>query len=179
MPVGHHLHRIYEFVFAEGHALLCIRQALRLKRLPCSPSVHKRKKNGRQETENKKSDETLPALDNLPFTTRCFGRDETRTLAGLSLIEGVASILDSERMPFSLDDLHSLVCPISLQLLTDPVIGSDGQTYDRHAITTWLREHRTSPITTEAMSVDSLIPNTAVKNIIAELSRRLETVDAR
>ena len=82
-----------------------------------------------------------------------------------------------ERMSFSLGDLHSLSCPISLQLLTDPVIGSDGQTYDRHTITAWLREHRTSPITAEAMSVDSLIPNMAVKNIIAELSRLLENFD--
>jgi hypothetical protein len=47
--------------------------------------------------------------------------------------------------------------------MTDPVIGSDGRTYERSAITAWLKDHKTSPITREPMSASSLKPNYTVK----------------
>jgi hypothetical protein len=58
---------------------------------------------------------------------------------------------------------EELLCPITLVPMTDPVIGSDGRTYERSAITAWLKDHKTSPITREPMSPSSLKPNYAVK----------------
>lgn len=54
--------------------------------------------------------------------------------------------------------------------MSDPVQGPDGQTYERSAITEWLRVKGTSPITREPMRVDQLVTNFTVKRIIAELS---------
>ncbi|CAF1639429.1 unnamed protein product, partial [Rotaria sp. Silwood1] len=50
----------------------------------------------------------------------------------------------------------------------DPVTGQDGHTYERDAITVWLTEHGTSPMTREPMAIDSLRPNHAVKKLIDE-----------
>lgn len=36
-------------------------------------------------------------------------------------------------------------CPITRELMRDPVIAADGHTYDREAIEMWLRNHDTSP----------------------------------
>ena len=36
-------------------------------------------------------------------------------------------------------------CPITRELMRDPVIAADGHTYDREAIEMWLRNHNTSP----------------------------------
>jgi len=58
------------------------------------------------------------------------------------------------------------ICPITQSIMTDPVIGSDGRTYERSAITEWLKTHTTSPITRETMTAASLKPNYALKSLI-------------
>ena len=63
------------------------------------------------------------------------------------------------------EELH---CPISLQLMYDPVIVSSGQTYERVCIEKWLNEgHRTCPKTQQRLSHLSLTPNYCVKGLIA------------
>jgi pyridoxal/pyridoxine/pyridoxamine kinase len=37
-------------------------------------------------------------------------------------------------------DLEELSCPISMQLMTDPVMADDGHTYQRDAIETWIKK---------------------------------------
>ena len=37
------------------------------------------------------------------------------------------------------------MCPITCDLIFDPVIAADGHTYDRSAIQGWLAKHETSP----------------------------------
>uniref|UniRef100_A0A6C0APV3 U-box domain-containing protein n=1 Tax=viral metagenome TaxID=1070528 RepID=A0A6C0APV3_9ZZZZ len=58
------------------------------------------------------------------------------------------------------------ICPITTSIMSDPVIGSDGHTYERSAITEWLRAHTTSPITREPMNVQGLRPNHSLKSMI-------------
>ena len=58
-----------------------------------------------------------------------------------------------------------LMCPITRTLMIDPVIASDGFTYERESIENWLRSKRNSPITREFMR-NNLIPNLALKNLI-------------
>ncbi|XP_078447247.1 U-box domain-containing protein 45-like [Wolffia australiana] len=63
---------------------------------------------------------------------------------------------------------EELYCPISLQLMYDPVIISSGQTYERACIEKWLSEgHRTCPKTQQRLSHLSLTPNYSVKGLIA------------
>ena len=62
----------------------------------------------------------------------------------------------------------SLMCPIGLELFTDPVIGADGHTYERKNITTWLRAHGTSPLTRQPMDRNSLRPNHVVRKLVDE-----------
>jgi hypothetical protein len=59
------------------------------------------------------------------------------------------------------------ICPITAEIMKDPVIGSDGQTYEREAITEWLTTRvARSPMTRIAMSVDDLKPNYALRAAI-------------
>uniref|UniRef100_A0A0D6QWD0 RING-type E3 ubiquitin transferase n=1 Tax=Araucaria cunninghamii TaxID=56994 RepID=A0A0D6QWD0_ARACU len=58
-------------------------------------------------------------------------------------------------------------CPISLDLMRDPVIVSTGQTYDRFSITRWIDEgHSTCPKSGLALSHTNVIPNYALRNLI-------------
>ncbi|KAE9447553.1 hypothetical protein C3L33_20553, partial [Rhododendron williamsianum] len=59
-------------------------------------------------------------------------------------------------------------CPISLDLMRDPVVVSTGQTYDRPSINLWIESgHNTCPKTGQTLSNTNLIPNRALKNLIA------------
>ncbi|EPS73954.1 hypothetical protein M569_00792 [Genlisea aurea] len=59
-------------------------------------------------------------------------------------------------------------CPISLDLMRDPVVVSTGQTYDRSSIAMWIESgHVTCPKTGQPLAHAQLISNLALKNLIA------------
>ncbi|OWM72990.1 U-box domain-containing protein 17 [Punica granatum] len=58
-------------------------------------------------------------------------------------------------------------CPISLDLMRDPVITSTGQTYDRSSISRWVQGgHVTCPKTGQMLAHSKLVPNRALRNFI-------------
>ncbi|KAM0071480.1 putative U box domain, armadillo-like helical, Zinc finger, RING/FYVE/PHD-type [Helianthus debilis subsp. tardiflorus] len=60
-------------------------------------------------------------------------------------------------------------CPISLDLMMDPVIISTGQTFDRGSISRWIEEgHSTCPKTGQALVHKKLVPNRALRNLIVQ-----------
>ncbi|KDP22781.1 hypothetical protein JCGZ_00368 [Jatropha curcas] len=73
-------------------------------------------------------------------------------------------------------------CPISLDLMRDPVVVATGQTYDRESITLWIESgHNTCPKTGQKLAHTNLIPNLALKNLIGMWCREqkipFETTD--
>jgi hypothetical protein len=64
-------------------------------------------------------------------------------------------------------------CPISQDIMENPVICSDGQTYERSAIQPWFDHgNNTSPITNVPLANRNLIPNIALRQAI-EAHRKL------
>ncbi|AET73263.1 hypothetical protein PGAG_00374 [Phaeocystis globosa virus 12T] len=59
--------------------------------------------------------------------------------------------------------LDAISCPITQEPMRDPVTGSDGQTYEKAAITDWLSKNNTSPLDRSAMSADGLLPNVSIR----------------
>ncbi|XP_073021677.1 U-box domain-containing protein 15 [Primulina eburnea] len=81
--------------------------------------------------------------------------------------------LAEDRMPKYLekrpsgDIPHEFLCPITLGIMTDPVIVSTGQTYERESIQQWLDSNNQScPKTGQILTHFSLAPNFALKNMI-------------
>lgn len=60
-------------------------------------------------------------------------------------------------------------CPITAQILRDPVVAKDGHTYERSAISLWLETHKTSPMTKEEISSADLVANLNLKRLIYDL----------
>ena len=58
------------------------------------------------------------------------------------------------------------ICPITAEIMTDPVSTSDGFTYERAAITDWLRTKDTSPKTGAKLESTMLFPNHLVRSMI-------------
>ncbi|XP_014783061.1 WD repeat, SAM and U-box domain-containing protein 1 [Octopus bimaculoides] len=59
------------------------------------------------------------------------------------------------------------LCPITREIMRDPVIASDGYTYERTAIESWIKSGSTrSPMTNIILPSQQLIPNLTVKMLI-------------
>ncbi|XP_071697315.1 U-box domain-containing protein 15 [Rutidosis leptorrhynchoides] len=64
---------------------------------------------------------------------------------------------------------HEFLCPISLEIMTDPVIIATGQTYERENILKWLNSnHTTCPKTGETLTHLAVAPNFALRNLILQ-----------
>ena len=71
---------------------------------------------------------------------------DAKILAPLSLTE--LDIVIDEICDEIGDRIDELVCPITLEIMSDPVVAADGRTYERSAIEDWLSTGKqTSPLT--------------------------------
>ncbi len=61
-----------------------------------------------------------------------------------------------------------ILCPITTEIMVDPVVAADGHTYERKAIEAWLRNNNTSPKTNLQLKHKELIPNQAVRELVRE-----------
>merc|ERR1719169_204733 len=73
----------------------------------------------------------------------------------------------------------SFYCPISQQVMHDPVCLSDGHTYERRHIERWLRNHNTSPVSNEELPQKATFPNHALRNAIDEYFQQVFSVHRR
>lgn len=85
--------------------------------------------------------------------------------------------MDTDQCPCHGSLNGALACVfVLLQVMSDPVMTIDGNTYSRSSIAQWLSEHDTSPLTNELLLRDgrldkSLRPNYALKQAIDEWRR--------
>ncbi|KAI6645902.1 WD repeat, SAM and U-box domain-containing protein 1 isoform X2 [Oopsacas minuta] len=114
-------------------------------------------------------------------TTVAFSRDSRYLATGA--YDGVVKLwkLAFNIPEFVLDKTESLklypdvpndfICPISLQIMTDPVIIADGSTYDRSSILLWLATSRrgpVSPLTNLDLPHTNLKPNCELREEIEQ-----------
>jgi hypothetical protein len=62
--------------------------------------------------------------------------------------------------------------PITQELMVEPMTTTAGNTYEGAAITAWLREHDTDPLTNTVLRDKRLIPNHLVRGQIAAWKER-------
>ncbi|KAL9653626.1 hypothetical protein ABK040_000543 [Willaertia magna] len=66
------------------------------------------------------------------------------------------------------EKLNKYICPISQQLMIDPVIIESGHTFERSSIEQWLKFNNTCPITRSTLNVKFFTPNFGLKSTIYE-----------
>lgn len=66
------------------------------------------------------------------------------------------------------DTPSEFICPITQEVMLDPVSTVDGHTYERGAIKRWLSRKRTSPLTGAPLKSTALVPNIALRKLIEE-----------
>ncbi|KAJ6765621.1 U BOX DOMAIN-CONTAINING [Salix purpurea] len=94
-----------------------------------------------------------------------------RQIAGVDetiVLDGPVSSKSLQRCQ-SLIIPHEFLCPITMEIMVDPVIVASGQTYERESIQKWLNsKHRTCPKTGQILDHLSLATNFALRNLILQ-----------
>ncbi|PPR86391.1 hypothetical protein GOBAR_AA34297 [Gossypium barbadense] len=81
-------------------------------------------------------------------------------------LNGQCSNISKDLKGINVDDLK---CPISLEMMSDPVTLSSGHTYDRCSILKWFRSgNATCPKTGEKLTSTELVPNLVLKGMIQQ-----------
>jgi len=62
--------------------------------------------------------------------------------------------------------LSEFICPITGEIMFDPVVASDGNTYERYAIIKWFKTKKTSPITSLPIN-EIFTPNLTIRSAIS------------
>ena len=84
--------------------------------------------------------------------------------------EQASSSLAAERPP-SVEEEEppaDFVCPITTEVMSDPVMAADGHAYERTAIERWLATKSTSPLTGGELEHLFLTPNHSLRRMIRE-----------
>ena len=69
---------------------------------------------------------------------------------------------------------RSIFCPITRMPMQDPVILSDGNSYERNLIEKWINKKHVSPLTGEELHTIVLIPNHTLRTLISEIIQKEE-----
>jgi len=64
--------------------------------------------------------------------------------------------------------IEHYTCPISQQILVDPVVAQDGVIYERRCIERWLKQRKSSPVTNQDMG-RTLLPALAARQVVTHL----------
>lgn len=68
---------------------------------------------------------------------------------------------------------EAFCCPVTMEVMRDPVVASDGHTYERATLARIFATNRRSPLTREALNTHVAIPNINLKKRIRELPDEL------
>ncbi|CAG9320651.1 unnamed protein product [Blepharisma stoltei] len=71
-------------------------------------------------------------------------------------------MVESDHVP------EDFLCPITLAIMEDPVVASDGFTYERIAILLWFERSNTSPMTREDFKNKEVIENRRLRSMISQ-----------
>lgn len=71
---------------------------------------------------------------------------------------------------------NDYLCPISHEIMSDPVVAKDGHTYDRSSIEKWFKTKGKpiSPKTNKELSSEELVPNYSLRSIIQDFKENLK-----
>eukprot|EP00927_Polykrikos_kofoidii_P056390 TRINITY_DN50511_c0_g1_i1.p1 TRINITY_DN50511_c0_g1~~TRINITY_DN50511_c0_g1_i1.p1 ORF type:complete len:637 (+),score=88.69 TRINITY_DN50511_c0_g1_i1:298-2208(+) len=74
-----------------------------------------------------------------------------------------------EVWPLGDASFNIFLCPITHDVMTDPVVSADGYTYERIAIARWFETSRKSPVTGQSLPHTDLAPNHSVRTLLRTL----------
>ena len=115
----------------------------------------------------------LPWLSWVPLVAMNVGGAAVFAYGGV-VLERARWKLQRDAAGETLVGLSDLTCPITCEVMLDPVCTAIGSTYERTAIMEWLRTHSTDPATNTVLTSKRLVPNTTLRTLARASQRSLK-----
>ncbi len=74
------------------------------------------------------------------------------------------------------DLAEAFTCPITQQIIKEPVSSKFGHLYEKEAIEDWISKHHTCPLTNQKLELNELFPQYAVKTAIQQYIKLNESI---
>jgi hypothetical protein len=109
--------------------------------------------------------DTMGDLNSTEDVVNSDSEESQRAVEGARILTSINTVqIETDENTLELPD--EFKCPIGLDLMNDPVMAADGQSYERAKINRWFRNSRLSPITGLRLNVLDVFPNTLLRNQI-------------
>jgi hypothetical protein len=103
---------------------------------------------------------TVNCADDMVFTTCTFCPGCMPLLKSIGIVPAAPP-----PQPKPAEPPKEFMCPITLEIMGDPVVLADGFSYERQAITEWMSSNRISPMTGTVVE-KTIIANTILRTLI-------------
>ena len=90
-------------------------------------------------------------------------------ISSSSLSEHTITQLQQQYEKLSFPQYPTIICPITQEIMVEPVIAFDGQSYEKTAIERWFQSNNKSPSNGTELSSRILISNHSLRKLIAEI----------
>ena len=87
-------------------------------------------------------------------------------LVATSRIVGSRALYSTDKYQSKVEHF-CFVCPLTNEIFVDPVVASDGVTYERWAIEKWMTKHAQSPVVAATLTTTDVVPNATVRRLVA------------
>eukprot|EP00873_Tetraselmis_striata_P035800 jgi/Tetstr1/456064/TSEL_042834.t1 len=118
--------------------------------------------------------DSAKAASVMRLALQCVHSNQSRRPSLADLVEQLAEFKDARAPaqsdapgPTALDMEEWLICPITQDIMADPVLAEDGYTYEREAIAAHFRRRAVSPMTNLPIGT-AVFPNRIVKSMVEE-----------
>ena len=101
------------------------------------------------------------------FVDLCCGKSITIDNIKYSFARSNVKKMDNKNLKFKTDVPNAYLCPISQEIMSNPVVAKDGFSYDETNILEWFKQKNTSPMTGNVISYD-LINNYSLRSLIID-----------
>lgn len=88
------------------------------------------------------------------------GHSSCTELPELDLTQAVVDISNKALVP------AAFLCPICMEIMTQPVVTPSGGSFQRSALLDWIRQHHTDPVSGFPLRSDQVFPNLALRDMI-------------
>lgn len=91
---------------------------------------------------------------------------DRRKRARLELLERVGDCDAHDELASSAP--RGFICPLTMEVMFDPVLDAEGNTYERSSLLKWLEHNQTSPVSRQPLNDRMIIANNAMRDTIHE-----------
>ena len=100
-----------------------------------------------------------------------------KDISSSSLSSQTITELQQQYEQLSLPQYPTIICPITQEIMVEPVIAFDGQSYEKTAIETWFKSNNKSPSNGTELPSRMLIANHSLRKLISEIYNNIPDLD--